>query len=161
MSKEGGIDWAFAELAAIGSISMDGRLVRLAGQDSRRGTFVQRHSVLIDHNTGQEFQPLQHLSEQQGQLLIYDSALTEYAALGFEYGYSVANPAALVMWEAQFGDFVNAHSRSSMNTYPPVRPSGARSRQLYCYSRTVTKARDLTTPPAALNGSCSCVQRDR
>jgi len=107
MSKEGGIDWAFAELAAIGSISMDGRLVRLAGQDSRRGTFVQRHSVLIDHNTGQEFQPLQHLSEQQGQLLIYDSALTEYAALGFEYGYSVANPAALVMWEAQFGDFVN------------------------------------------------------
>ena len=86
---------------------MDGRLVRLSGQDSRRGTFVQRHSVLIDHHTGAEYHPLQHLSDDQGRVLIYDSALTEYAALGFEYGYSVANPDALVLWEAQFGDFVN------------------------------------------------------
>jgi 2-oxoglutarate decarboxylase len=107
MSRRGGIDWAFAELVALGSIAMDGRLVRLSGQDTRRGTFVQRHSVLIDRNTGAEFQPLQHLSDDQGRVLIYDSALTEYAALGFEYGYSVANREALVLWEAQFGDFVD------------------------------------------------------
>jgi 2-oxoglutarate decarboxylase len=107
MSRSGDIDWAFAELAALGSTAMDGRLVRFSGQDTRRGTFVQRHSVLIDHKTGAEYQPLQHLSDDQERVLIYDSALTEYAALGFEYGYSVAHPDALVIWEAQFGDFVN------------------------------------------------------
>jgi multifunctional 2-oxoglutarate metabolism enzyme len=107
MSRQGGIDWAFGELLALGSIAMDGRLVRLAGQDSRRGTFGQRHGVLIDRNTGAEYSPLQHLSPTQGKFLAYDSALTEYAGLGFEYGYSVANRDALVLWEAQFGDFVN------------------------------------------------------
>ena len=107
MSRKGGIDWAFGELIALGSIAMEGRLVRLSGQDTRRGTFVQRHSVLIDHKTGAEYLPLQNLSEDQARVLIYDSALTEYAALGFEYGYSVANRDAMVMWEAQFGDFVN------------------------------------------------------
>ena len=86
---------------------MEGRLVRMSGQDTRRGTFVQRHSALIDRNTGAEYLPLQHLSDEQGRVLIYDSALSEYAALGFEYGYSVANRDALVLWEAQFGDFVN------------------------------------------------------
>ena len=77
------------------------------GQDTRRGTFVQRHAALIDQNTGAEYIPLQHLSDDQDKFLVYDSALTEYAALGFEYGYSVANRDALVLWEAQFGDFVN------------------------------------------------------
>ncbi len=107
MSRKGGIDWAFGELLAFGSIAMDGRLVRLSGQDSRRGTFVQRHAALIDRNTGAEYVPLQNLSEGQAKFLAYDSALTEYAGLGFEYGYSVANREALVLWEAQFGDFVN------------------------------------------------------
>jgi len=107
MTRTGGIDWAFGELLAFGSIAMDGRLVRLSGQDSRRGTFVQRHAVLIDRNNGVEYVPLQNLSEKQGKFLAYDSALTEYAGLGFEYGYSVANRDALVLWEAQFGDFVN------------------------------------------------------
>ncbi|MCP2258734.1 2-oxoglutarate dehydrogenase E1 component (EC 1.2.4.2) [Streptoalloteichus tenebrarius] len=107
MSREGGIDWAFAELLAFGSLVMEGRMVRLAGQDSRRGTFVQRHAVLIDRRTGQEYTPLQNLADGQGRFLVYDSALSEFAALGFEYGYSVANPDALVLWEAQFGDFVN------------------------------------------------------
>jgi len=107
MSRNGGIDWSFGELIALGSIAMEGRLVRLSGQDTRRGTFVQRHSVLIDHKTGAEFLPLQHLSDDQARVLIYDSALSEYAALGFEYGYSVSNREALVLWEAQFGDFVN------------------------------------------------------
>ena len=107
MSREGDIDWAFGELLAFGSLALEGRLVRLSGQDSRRGTFTQRHSVYIDRKTGQEYSPLQNLAEGQGRVMIYDSALSEYAAVGFEYGYSVANSEALVMWEAQFGDFVN------------------------------------------------------
>ncbi|MEU0470542.1 multifunctional oxoglutarate decarboxylase/oxoglutarate dehydrogenase thiamine pyrophosphate-binding subunit/dihydrolipoyllysine-residue succinyltransferase subunit [Amycolatopsis sp. NPDC006131] len=107
MSREGGIDWAFGELLAFGSLAIEGRLVRLSGQDSRRGTFTQRHSVLIDRKTGREYAPLQNLADDQGRVMIYDSALSEYAAVGFEYGYSVANSDALVLWEAQFGDFVN------------------------------------------------------
>ncbi|HET6709091.1 multifunctional oxoglutarate decarboxylase/oxoglutarate dehydrogenase thiamine pyrophosphate-binding subunit/dihydrolipoyllysine-residue succinyltransferase subunit [Amycolatopsis sp.] len=107
MSREGDIDWAFGELLAFGSLALEGRLVRLSGQDSRRGTFTQRHSVFIDRKTGQEYSPLQNLADGQGRVMIYDSALSEYAAVGFEYGYSVANSEALVMWEAQFGDFVN------------------------------------------------------
>jgi len=107
MSREGGIDWAFGELLAFGSLAMEGKLVRLSGQDSQRGTFTQRHSVLIDRKTSAEYAPLQHLSEDQGKVMVYNSALSEYAAVGFEYGYSVAHPGALVAWEAQFGDFVN------------------------------------------------------
>jgi 2-oxoglutarate decarboxylase len=108
MAREGGIDWAFAELLAFGSLNLvEKRLVRLSGQDSRRGTFVQRHAVIVDRHTGKEYTPLQNLAPDQGRFLVYDSALSEYAALGFEYGYSVANPDALVLWEAQFGDFVN------------------------------------------------------
>ena len=107
MAREGGIDWAFAELVAFGSLNIEGHMVRLAGQDSRRGTFVQRHAVIVDRKSGKEYVPLQNLSSDQGRFLAYDSALSEYAAVGFEYGYSVANPDALVLWEAQFGDFVN------------------------------------------------------
>ncbi|GAB3753563.1 multifunctional oxoglutarate decarboxylase/oxoglutarate dehydrogenase thiamine pyrophosphate-binding subunit/dihydrolipoyllysine-residue succinyltransferase subunit [Zhihengliuella somnathii] len=107
MSTEGGIDWGFAEIAAFGSLSMEGVPVRLSGQDSRRGTFVQRHAVFHDRNNGAEWMPLQHLSDDQAKLWIYDSLLSEYAAMGFEYGYSVERPDALVLWEAQFGDFVN------------------------------------------------------
>jgi 2-oxoglutarate decarboxylase len=86
---------------------MQGVPIRLAGQDTRRGTFVQRHSVLIDRESAEEYTPLANLSEDQAKFFVYDSLLSEYAALGFEYGYSVANPAALVLWEAQFGDFVD------------------------------------------------------
>ncbi|PKW19893.1 2-oxoglutarate decarboxylase [Saccharopolyspora spinosa] len=107
MGREGGIDWAFGELLAFGSLVMEGRQVRLTGQDSRRGTFVQRHSVLIDRKDNSEFTPLQNLSDDQAKFLVYDSALSEFAAVGFEYGYSVGNPDSLVLWEAQFGDFFN------------------------------------------------------
>ena len=105
MSLSGGIDWGFAELLAFGSLLMDGIPVRLAGQDSRRGTFVQRHSVLIDSVNGNEWTPLQNLSDEQARFWVYDSLLSEYAAVGFEYGYSVERQDALVAWEAQFGDF--------------------------------------------------------
>ncbi|MCG7417640.1 multifunctional oxoglutarate decarboxylase/oxoglutarate dehydrogenase thiamine pyrophosphate-binding subunit/dihydrolipoyllysine-residue succinyltransferase subunit [Microbacterium sp. ACRRU] len=107
MSRNGNIDWAFGELLAFGSVLMEGTPVRLAGQDSRRGTFVQRHAVLHDRNNGQEWLPLANLSENQGRFWIYDSLLSEYAAMAFEYGYSVERADALVLWEAQFGDFAN------------------------------------------------------
>jgi 2-oxoglutarate dehydrogenase E1 component len=107
MSRNGGIDWAFGELLAFGSLLVEGTNVRLAGQDSRRGTFVQRHSVLHDRANGQEWLPLTNLSDNQGRFWVYDSLLSEYAAMAFEYGYSVERPDALVLWEAQFGDFAN------------------------------------------------------
>jgi 2-oxoglutarate dehydrogenase E1 component len=107
MVHEGGIDWAMGEAIAFGSLLMEGRTVRLAGQDSRRGTFGQRHAVLIDKNNGAEFTPLANLAEGQGDFFVVDSLLSEYAAMGFEYGYSVEDPHALVLWEAQFGDFGN------------------------------------------------------
>ena len=107
MVREGGIDWAMAELLAFGSLLKEGVPVRLAGQDSRRGTFVQRHAVLIDHVTSKEWTPLKHLGKDQAHFWIYDSLLSEFAAMGFEYGYSVERPDALVLWEAQFGDFHN------------------------------------------------------
>lgn len=107
MSREGGVDWGYGEILAFGSLLLEGTPVRLAGQDSRRGTFVQRHAVLHDQVTGAEWTPLLYLAATQGKFWNYDSALTEYAALGFEYGYSVERPDALVLWEAQFGDFFN------------------------------------------------------
>ncbi|WP_375384786.1 multifunctional oxoglutarate decarboxylase/oxoglutarate dehydrogenase thiamine pyrophosphate-binding subunit/dihydrolipoyllysine-residue succinyltransferase subunit [uncultured Microbacterium sp.] len=107
MSRNGNVDWAFGELLAFGSLLLEGTNVRLAGQDSRRGTFVQRHSVLHDRVNGQEWIPLTNLSENQGKFWVYDSLLSEYAAMAFEYGYSVERPDALVLWEAQFGDFAN------------------------------------------------------
>ncbi|MFD7882685.1 multifunctional oxoglutarate decarboxylase/oxoglutarate dehydrogenase thiamine pyrophosphate-binding subunit/dihydrolipoyllysine-residue succinyltransferase subunit [Streptomyces bauhiniae] len=107
MVEDGTIDWGMGETLAVGSLLLEGTPVRLAGQDSQRGTFGQRHAVLIDRETGEEYTPLQYLSEDQARLNVYNSLLSEYAAMGFEYGYSLARPDALVMWEAQFGDFVN------------------------------------------------------
>ncbi|WP_082598978.1 multifunctional oxoglutarate decarboxylase/oxoglutarate dehydrogenase thiamine pyrophosphate-binding subunit/dihydrolipoyllysine-residue succinyltransferase subunit [Yonghaparkia sp. Soil809] len=107
MSRNGGIDWGFGELLALGSLLMEGTPVRMSGQDSRRGTFVQRHAVLHDRANGQEWLPLANLAENQAKLWIYDSLLSEYATMGFEYGYSVERPDSLVLWEAQFGDFAN------------------------------------------------------
>ncbi|WP_298332396.1 multifunctional oxoglutarate decarboxylase/oxoglutarate dehydrogenase thiamine pyrophosphate-binding subunit/dihydrolipoyllysine-residue succinyltransferase subunit [Haloactinopolyspora sp.] len=105
--SDGGIDWATAEITAFGALLVDGRPVRLAGQDSRRGTFVQRFASIVDRRTGESYIPLQHLDENQAKFYVYDSLLSEFAAMGFEYGYSVARPEALVLWEAQFGDFAN------------------------------------------------------
>jgi 2-oxoglutarate dehydrogenase E1 component len=106
-SGEPSFDWATGETLAFGTLLLEGVPVRLAGQDSRRGTFSQRHAVLVDQATGAEFIPLQNLDPGQAPFSMHDSLLSEYAALGFEYGYSVARPEALVLWEAQFGDFVN------------------------------------------------------
>ncbi|MFD5649486.1 multifunctional oxoglutarate decarboxylase/oxoglutarate dehydrogenase thiamine pyrophosphate-binding subunit/dihydrolipoyllysine-residue succinyltransferase subunit [Streptomyces sp. NPDC127039] len=107
MVEDGTIDWGMGETLAVGSLLLDGVPVRLTGQDSQRGTFGQRHAVVIDRETGDEFTPLLYLSEDQSRYNVYNSLLSEYAVMGFEYGYSLARPDALVMWEAQFGDFVN------------------------------------------------------
>ncbi len=106
-TREGGIDWGLGELIAIGSLLMEGVPVRLAGEDARRATFAQRHAVLHDHVSGAEWTPLDFLTPDQAPLSVYDSLLSEYAALAFEYGYAVERPEALTMWEAQFGDFAN------------------------------------------------------
>ncbi len=102
------IDWGFAELLSFGTVLLEGFRVRLSGQDSGRGTFSQRHALLFDYVTGASYAPLKVLStDKERGFVAYDSLLSEYGVLGFEYGYSVADPATLVMWEAQFGDFVN------------------------------------------------------
>ncbi|SNC61643.1 2-oxoglutarate dehydrogenase E1 component [Kytococcus aerolatus] len=107
MTREGDVDWGMGELLAFGATLAEGRTVRMTGQDCRRGTFTQRHAVLVDSTNADEWTPLRHIAEEQGEFEIYDSLLSEYAVLGFEYGYAVENTEGLVLWEAQFGDFVN------------------------------------------------------
>ena len=107
LEKGKGLDWATSEALAFGSLLLEGFPVRLAGQDSARGTFSQRHSVLIDQETEERFFPLNHIENDQKPYEVIDSMLSEYAVLGFEYGYSLSEPNALVIWEAQFGDFAN------------------------------------------------------
>jgi 2-oxoglutarate dehydrogenase E1 component len=101
------LSWPFAELLAFGSLVLEKTPVRLSGQDSRRGTFSQRHSVLYDARTGEPFVPLNRLSTDQASFHVYDSLLSEAAVLGFDFGYSLDSPETLVLWEAQFGDFAN------------------------------------------------------
>ncbi|HET8742225.1 MAG TPA: 2-oxoglutarate dehydrogenase E1 component [Gaiella sp.] len=105
--EHGGIDWGQAEALAFASLLEDGIPIRLTGQDTERGTFSHRHLVLHDPHTGETVAPIQHLARASASFEVYNSPLSEYAALGFEYGYSVSAPEALVLWEAQFGDFVN------------------------------------------------------
>src|SRR4029453_4888376 len=105
--ESGGIDWGQAEALAFASLLEDGIPIRLSGQDTERGTFSHRHLVLHDPETGETVAPIQHLPGGNASFEVYNSPLSEFAALGFEYGYSVSAPDALVLWEAQFGDFVN------------------------------------------------------
>ncbi|MEM7321649.1 MAG: multifunctional oxoglutarate decarboxylase/oxoglutarate dehydrogenase thiamine pyrophosphate-binding subunit/dihydrolipoyllysine-residue succinyltransferase subunit [Actinomycetota bacterium] len=107
MWSEGQVDWALGEAFAMGTLLKAGTSVRLAGQDSRRGTFAHRHATLHDYHTGDEYTPLAGAAPTNTDFWVYDSTLSEYAGLGFEYGYANANPEALVLWEAQFGDFIN------------------------------------------------------
>ena len=107
LEAEQKVDWATAELMAYGSILLDGNIVRMSGQDVQRGTFSHRHAILRDENTNKGYNRLNHFRENQEKFRIYNSLLSEYGVLGFEYGYALANPNALVIWEAQFGDFSN------------------------------------------------------
>ena len=106
-TEENRIDWATAELLAYGTLLLDGKDVRMSGQDVKRGTFSHRHAVIRDENTDEDYNRLSRIPGASGQFRIYNSLLSEYAVLGFEYGYSLANPNTLVLWEAQFGDFSN------------------------------------------------------
>jgi 2-oxoglutarate dehydrogenase E1 component len=107
LTKGGPVDWAFGEALALGTLVLEGTAIRLSGQDSGRGTFSQRHLAFYDSETGVRYVPLQHISPDQARFDVFDSSLSEYAVLGFEFGYSVADPLSLVIWEAQFGDFAN------------------------------------------------------
>jgi len=107
VAKGGHFDWAFGEALAFGTLVLEGTAVRLSGQDSGRGTFSQRHLAFYDSEIGKRYVPMQHISPDQGRFDVVDSSLSEYAVLGFEFGYSVADPLTLVIWEAQFGDFAN------------------------------------------------------
>jgi len=105
--KAAHIDWAFGEALAFGTLVLEGTPVRLSGQDSGRGTFSQRHLAFYDYESGKRYVPTQHISPDQARFDVFDSSLSEYAVLGFEFGYSLADPLSLVIWEAQFGDFAN------------------------------------------------------
>jgi 2-oxoglutarate dehydrogenase E1 component len=107
IAKGGTLDWAFGEALAFGTLVLEGTSVRLSGQDSGRGTFSQRHLAFYDFETEKRYVPMQHITPDQGRFDVLDSSLSEYAVLGFEFGYSVADPLTLVIWEAQFGDFAN------------------------------------------------------
>ena len=106
-TEEGKVDWATGELLAYGSLLLEGKDVRMSGQDVQRGTFSHRHAVLSDENTNEQYNRLSRLPDAKAEFRIFNSLLSEYAVLGFEYGYALANPNALVLWEAQFGDFSN------------------------------------------------------
>ena len=105
--NDGSIDWSTGEMLAFGSLLKEDRPIRLAGQDARRGTFSNRHAVIIDKENGNEWTPLRALNSDDNHFFVIDSLLSEYAAMGFEYGYSVEREDALVLWEGQFGDFAN------------------------------------------------------
>jgi 2-oxoglutarate dehydrogenase E1 component len=107
IEQGGGIDWATGEALAFGSLLLEGHRVRLSGEDSQRGTFSQRHAVLIDQTNQNEYVPLNNIEPDQSKLEVYNSLLSEAGVLGFEYGYTLADPKTLVLWEAQFGDFSN------------------------------------------------------
>jgi 2-oxoglutarate dehydrogenase E1 component len=107
VAKGGNLDWAFGEALAFGTLVLEGTPVRLSGQDSGRGTFSQRHLAFYDYETARRYVPMQHIAPGQARFDVVDSSLSEYAVLGFEFGYSVADPLTLVIWEAQFGDFAN------------------------------------------------------
>ncbi len=153
------MNWGMGELLAFGSLLMEGTDVRMSGQDVQRGTFVQRHAVLHDHITDEEWSPLEHLSEDQGKFRIYNSFLSEYGVLGFEYGYSVERPDSLVVWEAQFGDFANgAQTIIDEFVSSSEQKWGSVPRWLCCFL-TATRVRVLTTPRLVLSVTCSCALR--
>ena len=160
MFESGEVDWALGEAMAYGSLLVEGTSVRLSGQDSRRGTFSHRHATLVDYETSAEHTPLKELGEGHGSnFWVYDSLLSEYAVLGFEYGYSIANPKALVLWEASSATSPTEPRSSSTSSSSPRRTSGTRTAAWSCCSPTASRDRALSTRPPASNGSWSCGRR--
>ena len=151
-----GIDWSTAEALAFGAILLDGNPVRLSGQDSERGTFSQRHSVLYDQRDETRYIPLNNLSAAQAGFEVINSMLSEEAVLGFEYGYSLAEPKALTLWEAQFGDFANGAQVVFDQFISSRRAQVAAACPASSAScRTATKARGRSIPRPGWSASCS------
>ncbi len=154
------IDWATAETLAFGTLVLERTPVRLSGQDSGRGTFSQRHLELYDSENGERYIPLQHLSPTQARFDVFDSSLSEYAVMGFEFGFSVADPLTLVVWEAQFGDFANGAQImidqfiASAGIQVGASPAG-----WCCCCRTGTKDKGPNIPVRASNASSFCAPR--
>ena len=158
--NEGGpYDWGFAESLAFGSLLLENIPVRLSGQDSRRGTFGQRHAYWYDAKTGDYYNPLMHLAEKQARICVYNSLLSEAAVLGFDYGYSLDYPNMLCLWEAQFGDFANGRKPSSTNLSSRLNQSGSARVASSCFYLTATRGRARNIPAPASNDSCKRVPR--
>src|SRR5204862_7225055 len=136
IGAEGGMEWAHAEALAFASLLTEGVPIRLTGQDTERGTFSQRHLVLHDAQNGVRWAPIQPLPGARAPFELHNSPLSEFACLGFEYGYAAAAPDALVLWEAQYGDFTTAPRSSSTSSSSRGWPSGGRCRDSRCCCRT-------------------------
>ena len=134
------IDWSMGEHLAYGSLLIDGTGIRMSGQDVKRGTFSHRNAVLYDVNTNKQYNRLNNLKEGQEQLRIYNSLLSEFTVLGFEFGYSVATPDCLVIWEAQFGDFANG-AQTMFDQFISSSSKWRRNLVLLCYCRMVMRAK--------------------
>ncbi len=161
MHGDADIDWGHAEALAFASLLAEGIDVRLTGQDAERGTFSHRHAVLHDVDNGAAYTPLQHLPNAGGRFEIWNSPLTELAVLAFEYGYSTASPGALVLWEAQFGDFANmAQPVIDQFIAADTAKWGQDSSVVSCCSRTDTKGRGPSTRVPGWNASFSCVPKE-
>ena len=155
-APKGGIDWAHAEALAFASLLLEGVPIRLTGQDTERGTFSQRHLVLHDVKTGARYAPLQHLPGALAPFELHNSPLSEFAALGFEYGYSAQAPEALVLWEAQFGDFANgAQIVLDQFVASGLLQVGRSARGSSCCCRTASRARGPSTRARGSSGSSS------
>jgi hypothetical protein len=155
-----GIDWAFAEALALGSLLIEDHPVRFSGQDVERGTFSQRHAVLLDQETEDRYVPLNHVREDgQCRFEIVNSMLSEEAVLGFEYGYSLAEPNALVLWEAQFGDFANGAQVVFDQFISSGERSGCGCRPSSACCRTATRGRGRSIPPPASSATSRCAPR--
>ena len=154
-SAEPAINWAHAEELALATILTDGTPIRLTGQDTERGTFTQRHLILHDTETGLEYCPMYELPGAKAAFGLHNSPLSETAALGFEYGYSVHATETLVLWEAQFGDFSNGAQVIIDQFIASGNAKWGQSPSLACSCRTATKGRGRNTPPPASNASCS------
>jgi 2-oxoglutarate dehydrogenase E1 component len=154
-----GIDWAMGEALAFGSLCVEGTKIRLSGQDCERGTFSQRHSVLYDQETEDRFIPLANLAPNQGRYEVINSMLSEEAVLGFEYGYSLARPNALTLWEAQFGDFANGAQGCSTSSSRRANASGCACPVSSACCRTAMRARVRNTPRPASSAGCRCAPK--
>ena len=160
-----GIDWATGEALAFGTLLLEGHRVRLSGEDCQRGTFSQRHAVLIDQANQNEYVPLNNIAPDQAKIEIYNSLLSEAGVLGFEYGYSLADPRTLVLWEAQFGDFANGaqvdhrpvHRQRRDQVAAHVRPGAAAAARLRrARGRSIPRRGSSAICSSAPSATCRC-----